>query len=223
MLVVPVVAMESGFIPLFTITVIMALLAYYTAWIIVAHKGTSSGMKQMMENHFGRNSVLYRVYSFSLIISIFTLIIINFELLMRQSIGLLPQIITIKLEYSFALFAFLLSVTTMMKNFNVGAKFLAFGILATFCLCIFFLWMITSQQDEGVKTQAEQSRPFGTNFISLISILITANSIHNVISPILEKGVKPESYSRVVKLAFLGSGLIYLLAGFSCVGISLLI
>ena len=77
-LLVPVVAMDAGYVPLVAITIIMALLAYYTAWIIVAHQGTSGTIKGMMEHHFGPNSVWYRLYALALIISIFTLLLINF-------------------------------------------------------------------------------------------------------------------------------------------------
>ena len=91
-LIIPIAAMNAGYLGIPFIVIMMGLFSMYTAWILMVHQGNLKSIREMMVKHFGYRSFMFRLYGICLFLGLFGGLVVYFELLVRQLTGLFPQL-----------------------------------------------------------------------------------------------------------------------------------
>ena len=113
-LILPILAMKSGYVNTILICLSMGYISYYTAILIVAHLGKSKDIKSSILAHFSNETIYLKVYSILIWLSFIPTFIVYFQLIVNQISGLIGQ----KDWISYAAIAFLIVLILIVRYFN---------------------------------------------------------------------------------------------------------
>jgi hypothetical protein len=107
------------------------------------------------------------------------------------------------------LLVFLILITITLKNFGLGEKVLAYGIISIISYIIFLTWAQAT-----APTQPQKVEPFGTNYSNYSAILMGALAIHDFIVQVMIHNPDRKSYTRLIVITYILGCSAYLYMGF---------
>lgn len=136
-LVLPLQGVLVGYGGVILITLILSLICGYTAYLILKHLGTAKTINEAIEDHFHGDKRYSKVYNVFISTTFWPWCCAYFHLLNIQFKGLLG-IDGWWIAVGILLFLILLTVT--LKNFGLGEKVLAYGIISIISYIVFLTW-----------------------------------------------------------------------------------
>jgi magnesium-transporting ATPase (P-type) len=177
-LVLPLLGLHTGYMVIPGVTLLIALIAFYTCYLIVLHLGESRNIKEVILQHFNNRFSALVIYNFIIAISLVGVIINYYQLIIKQVEGFMNPSIYIGI----AVFAILLILTIIMRYLNFGEKLLAIGIFSIVAYLTFLTWAQITAEHTPNKVPAT-----GPKYTDLASSLVMGLSIHDFVVQILFK------------------------------------
>ena len=138
-LILPVVGLQTGYLTIVWVCLLMGYISYYTASLIVVHMGQSKNIKESILSHFNNNYNYMIFYSGVIWLSFFPVFVSFFRLLCLQIIGLLGYnsggigpVVAV----------FLLILVIISRKYHYWEEVLALGIPSVIVLFIFITWAL---------------------------------------------------------------------------------
>lgn len=139
-LVLPLLALESGSISSGLIISFLGIISYYSCMLCVKHLGSYSDLDQSIFNHFGNKACVRIFYELVVFFNLFFLLILYFDLIVSQWEQMTDSSVINPTLNFFAL----VFLTLAMKYFEFGVSLLAYGIISCLGYCVFLIWMLAS-------------------------------------------------------------------------------
>lgn len=125
-LVMPLLALKSGWLLIAPITIISGFFSYFTCLLCLRHLRDYKNLDVAIYQHFGKKKSYKVFYDIIIIISMSVLLILYFSLICDQWAGMIGDSKSIPILNALALFP----IVYIMKKFDLGASLLAYGILS---------------------------------------------------------------------------------------------
>jgi len=150
-LILPVLAIQGGYLSTFLVIGITGLFSYYSAKLCVLHIGNSSDLDVAIYKHFDNSKKMKIFYDLCVWANLLLVAMLYFELITIQWIGLVaPHRFTQTNAILNAFFLFVIVIA--MKFYDFGANLMAYGIISIASYLIFLGWVVMSEEDFGVQT-----------------------------------------------------------------------
>ena len=199
-LVLPLLALQAGYVffPLFCI--FYALISYYTCRLILQHLGDCPNIRTAILEHFNNKHYVTVIYNMVMAVAIIAVIFNYYLLIIKQFEGFL----TVTPLIAFGLAGTLFILTSYLRSVHFSEQLLAVGILSVFMYLLFLIWAhITAPS-------GEKPVPATTpDFINLGAALTMAFSIHDVVMQILPRTTTKDKFMSVIKAIYIASAFIY--------------
>jgi amino acid permease len=151
-LILPVLALQGGYLSTFFVIGITGLFSYYSAKLCVLHIGNSSDLDMAIYKHFDNSKKMKVFYDLCVWANILLFCMLYFELITIQWIGLAaPHRFT---QTNAVLNAILLFVIVIaMKFYDFGANLMAYGVISIASYLVFLGWVVMSQESTGIPAE----------------------------------------------------------------------
>ena len=136
-LVLPLQGVIVGYGGVIIITVFLAVICGYTAFLILKHLGKAKTINEAIEDHFHGDKRYSRAYNIFISTTFWPWCSAYFHLLNLQVKGLFG---IDGWWVALGIFVFLFLLTITLKNFGLGEKVLAYGIISIVSYIVFLTW-----------------------------------------------------------------------------------
>lgn len=125
-LVMPVLALKTGWLLILPITMFTGFISYFTCLLCLRHLRNFKNLDSAIYHHFEKK-IQYKIfYDIIIIVSMTTLLFLYFSLICQQWAGILGESKVISIVNAVILFP----IIYVMKKYDFGATLLAYGILS---------------------------------------------------------------------------------------------
>lgn len=173
----PLQGVTVGYAGVIAVTVVLAMICGYTAYLILKHLGKAKTINEAIEDHFQGDKRYSKLYNIFISTTFWPWCSAYFHLLNIQVKGLFG------IEgwwVAVGILIFLLLLTLTLKNFGLGEKVLAYGIISIISYIVFLTWAQAT-----APTQPRTVQPFGTGYSNYAAILMGALAIHDFIVQVM--------------------------------------
>jgi len=206
-LVLPLLALKTGWLLITPITLISGFFSYFSCLLCLRHLRNYKSLDVAIFHHFGKKKAYKIFYDVIIVISISALLILYFSLICEQWEGITAKSKAIPIVNAFALFP----LVYLMKKFDFGTTLLAYGILSvigkknlTKGYVIFLIWMFFD------TTPGENKVPIAyPDFVDLAAALAQGFAIQTFFIPILKKNPNKKLYKRLLGITYVVGIIVY--------------
>ena len=135
-LVLPLLSIKTGYLLIPVLALFYGTFSGYCAYLLALHLGSSRSLRAAILEHFGGRKKYSIIYSIALFVSNFAVVLMYFQLLIKQVEGFIHPSKWIGIIS----FVFVIILTLLMRKFKVGHKLLSYGIISIVAYLIFLIW-----------------------------------------------------------------------------------
>lgn len=139
-LVLPLLVLQTGVVGSGLIIAVSGALSCYSCMLCVKHLGNHDDLDQAIMAHFNNLFVFKVFYDFVVFLNLLLLLVLYFELIIQQWLGMFDAPVTLSMVNFFVL----LGLVMLMKYLEFGVSLLAYGIVSCVGYCVFLIWMLAS-------------------------------------------------------------------------------
>lgn len=160
-LLLPVMALETGWLLTLIILVMTGLMSYYSCYLCVIHTGSEADLDTAIQKHFWNSRKVKIFYEVCIWLNLMLILTLYFELIVLQWIGLAPPHHYTKVNVFINAFV-LLGLVFIIKYRDFGANLMAYGIISIISYLVFITWVAVS---EDTTNKQVEFKAFGKNGI----------------------------------------------------------
>lgn len=194
-LVLPLQGVIVGYGGTLIITVFIALISAYTAFLLLKHLGKAKTINQSIESHFNGDKRYSKIYNIFIGLSFWPWCTAYFHLLVLQLKGLFG---IDSWALPLGIFFILFLLTIMLKKYDLGEKVLAYGIVSILSYIIFLTWAQDSTPSGPVQVPM-----FGQRYSNYGAILMGAFAIHDFVVQVMIHNPDRRSYTKIMVVVYL--------------------
>lgn len=177
-LVIPILTLKTGTILSLIITLITGFLSFYSCYLYVQHLGNHSDLDKAMYYHFWNSKAVKIFYDFIIFFNMLLVMIVYYLLIVDQWNGLISnKSIFNPIGNAIGLFALI----CLLKYARFGAHLLGYGLISIIMYCLFLIWIIASETDNGQKVPIS-----GSGVSNFAATMAQAFSIQQIFIPVLK-------------------------------------
>ena len=172
----PILAEQGGTILSFLIILVTGFFSFYSCYLCILHLGQHDDLDSALVHHFGGSIIIKKFYDFLVSINLIFLLLLYYQLIVQQWIGLVGNHIAIPICNSIVL----IGLVILLNYLHLGPELLGYGIISIIGYCIFLIWMLVSAPS-GNKTIPL----FGSGAVNLAASMGQAFAIQTFFIPVL--------------------------------------
>lgn len=136
-LVMPILALKVGYLMIAPVVLVSGFFSYFSCLLCVRHLRDYKDLDEAMLKHFDNRRGFKIFYDVCIAVSIIVVLILYFDLICIQWVGLTADSKLVPIINAITLFP----VVYIMKKYHFGASLLAYGIISAIGYCCFLLYM----------------------------------------------------------------------------------
>lgn len=205
-LVLPLIAIKSGYIMIALITLVEGLFNYYSCMLCIRHLRNYSDLDEALLKHFGGKRTVLVIYNLMIVFSTLILLILYFALICDQWISMIEESVLVPILNAL----FLFPLVYVMKKFKFGVYLLAYGVLSVIGYCLFLVWMLAT-----APSGSNQMIAADTDGSELLAMLNLGFAIQGAFIPIMKNNSNKKGYNKLLVITFMIGSFVYGFIGYA--------
>ena len=205
-LVLPLIAIKSGYIMIAVITLVEGLFNYYSCMLCVRHLRNYSDLDEALLRHFSGKKRVKVIYNMMIVFSTLILLILYFALICDQWISMIDDSFLVPVLNAL----FLFPLVYVMKKFKFGVYLLAYGVLSVIGYCLFLIWMLAT-----APSGSNKMIPADSDGSELLAMLNLGFAIQGAFIPIMKNNNNKSGYNKLLIITFIIGSCVYGFIGYA--------